>query len=645
MQKPRLLIIKLVAKLIPLATQALGYSPKLREIVMQSLALTGDDKHVSNLVAAEVKGQLLPTGGLAIKAGLSGIVYASRWRHLTLVLVSTSEEEEVNFGAQTNDLRLHFPENEIKYLSGAGEFSIEQITQHMLKSADNSPVCFIRANSVGTGQTLKMFLQSAIQKQTLMLHFGNPSRTISDSNLDAIYLSQNFDKELTLELPELPFETFGSLYKTLRWALYPIEKIVGARDLEIDRPNPGHTILFVQPLAGGGTKKISDAIIKKISESARVLVLEANPKTFSVFEVSGDVRTENYTTDIQHRVEAYSHTSSEYDAHFQEIINLFGVTAVHVEHLTWQSISAFAICQPLGINLTHTVHDFYDICLRYTLLDETLLPCFGVCSSTGGSCESPLWPSFSTPNLKHDRVHTFREQVKAFLGMCETLIYPDETVLSQMKEIYGETLPKAAIVPNALLINKRSAQKQVAHGEAKIKVLVLGDVSVIKGALKIKEIFSADTDSQIAFHFVGRPWPGLRGIGKHHGSYSYANLNSLVNEIEPTVAILPGPFFETFSLTLSELWAMGIPTVVSDHGALGSRTRESGCGITVPFDASGKNWLMEITSFARDTQRYALAMEKIGVWQGQHSPDSDIKAMAEALTEIFFKLPASKNRK
>ena len=640
----RTLLIRLIAKLIPLATQALSYSPKLRDLVMQSLALSGDDKHVKALVSAEGNDQQMLRDGLIIKSSLSGIVYADLWRKLTIVLVSTSDFQETDLESQTKRLREHFPENDIKYLNHAGELSMEQLTAHMIESAGNFPVCFVRANSSGAERMLKKFLQTAIQKQVSILHFGGASRVTSDSKLDAIYLTRNFHKSITLDLPDLPFETFASLYKSLRWAFYPIERIVEVTESELAEPNPEQTILFVQPLAGGGVKKISDAIIKKISESARVLVLEANPKTFSVFEVNGDERTLKYTAGIQHRVEAYSHTSIEYDGYFQEVIVRFGVTAVHVEHLTWQSLSAFAICEPMGINLTHTVHDFYDICIRYTLLDETLLPCFGVCSTTVGTCESPLWPSFSTPNLKHDKVHAFRKQMEVFLGMCDTLVYPDRTVLSQMKEIYGDKLPKAAIVPNALLVDQSLIQKRDKHKGDKIRVLVLGDLSLIKGALKIKEISGSDDKSELDFHFVGRPWPGLRGIGKHYGSYTHENLSRLVQEIRPTIAILPGPFFETFSLTLSELWSMGVPTIVSDHGALGSRTRDSGCGITVPFDASGKTWLVEITNFAGNENVYAQVIERIRIWQSRHSPEGDLQAMAEALTKIFFKLPSPKNR-
>jgi glycosyltransferase involved in cell wall biosynthesis len=73
----------------------------------------------------------------------------------------------------------------------------------------------------------------------------------------------------------------------------------------------------------------------------------------------------------------------------------------------------------------------------------------------------------------------------------------------------------------------------------------------------------------------------------NHGEYESHELDDLLREIDPDIAILPSVVPETFSLMLTELWQARIPVVALDAGAVASRVRENGGGFLVSNGTAG----------------------------------------------------------
>jgi glycosyltransferase involved in cell wall biosynthesis len=94
--------------------------------------------------------------------------------------------------------------------------------------------------------------------------------------------------------------------------------------------------------------------------------------------------------------------------------------------------------------------------------------------------------------------------------------------------------------------------------------------------------------------------------GVYHGSYSRDGLQSMLERIAPSFSLLAPVCEETFSYTLSESWASGIPVFASNRGALRERIAEHGGG-----------WLFE----PEDVESFLVGMEKIlddpGEWDRQ----------------------------
>jgi O-antigen biosynthesis protein len=76
-----------------------------------------------------------------------------------------------------------------------------------------------------------------------------------------------------------------------------------------------------------------------------------------------------------------------------------------------------------------------------------------------------------------------------------------------------------------------------------------------------------------------------------HGGYRREELPSLLRRYRVMLAAFPAIGPETFSLTLSEVWACGLPALVPDLGALAERVRDTGAGWILREWQSPEAWL------------------------------------------------------
>jgi glycosyltransferase involved in cell wall biosynthesis len=132
-----------------------------------------------------------------------------------------------------------------------------------------------------------------------------------------------------------------------------------------------------------------------------------------------------------------------------------------------------------------------------------------------------------------------------------------------------------------------------AHAPAHV-VAMIGAVGPHKGSGLIEPLASALEGSDITLVVIGytdarlaRGWvvPGRLYV---HGPYTDDALSGWLAAYRAEAVLFPNRLPESFSYTLSEAWAAGLPVVVPDHGALGERVARHGGGWHLPpaFDAT-----------------------------------------------------------
>ena len=127
-----------------------------------------------------------------------------------------------------------------------------------------------------------------------------------------------------------------------------------------------------------------------------------------------------------------------------------------------------------------------------------------------------------------------------------------------------------------------------------------------------------------------------------HGAYRDADVGALLGAYRAEIVLFPNRLPESFSYTLSEVWAAGMPVIVPDHGALGERVARHGGGWRLPagFDASVAAALIRRLFTAEGESERARVKSQIDPHDNDRIPTT--AAMSRALDSLYqrFAVPA-----
>ena len=159
-----------------------------------------------------------------------------------------------------------------------------------------------------------------------------------------------------------------------------------------------------------------------------------------------------------------------------------------------------------------------------------------------------------------------------------------------------------------------------------LKAAYLGGVTPAKGSGVLGEMITSCDRNLRLFVYGEVGDPRIRALNApdnvfFSGVYQKDDIYDLLQAGRIDVALILPRWAETFCYTLSEAWAVGIPVIGTDIGAVGERIRRTGAGWLVAPDASGSD-IMALLDHIRkhpkeleEKRRLAAAVPKKSVEQ------------------------------
>ena len=180
-------------------------------------------------------------------------------------------------------------------------------------------------------------------------------------------------------------------------------------------------------------------------------------------------------------------------------------------------------------------------------------------------------------------------------------------------------------------------------------VAVVGAIGPHKGSALLDALAARLEGTDIGLAVIGYTdteiTRGWRVAGRYyvHGAYLDAELAGLLAAYRVEVALFMNRMPESFSYTLSEIWAAGIPAVVPDEGALGERVAKQGGGWRLPpgHSAAAAAKLLRQLFSPEYTAELARVKSQIDPHDGTRIPT--LAAMSSAIDALYqrFGLPRS----
>jgi GT2 family glycosyltransferase/glycosyltransferase involved in cell wall biosynthesis len=278
------------------------------------------------------------------------------------------------------------------------------------------------------------------------------------------------------------------------------------------------------------------------------------------------------------------------------VVATFGVSLVHVHHLTQAREGAVSALRSLDVPYGITIHDLWLACPTVTLTRADDRFCGGVTDVTECSRCLREHAAFADVDIAKWR----REHAEVLAGAA-FLIAPSRWAADMLGLYFPATRGHVDVIPHATLERALSSEERRPHHAVTAvlmppgvvpTVAVVGAIGPDKGSRRIARLAKRVRDRGAPMRFVvigyldvqHTPWQSDDMVVTVHGRYSRADLARLFVHYGARFVLYPSEGPESFSYTLSETWRAGMPALVPPIGALAERMRETHAGWVMTDD-------------------------------------------------------------
>lgn len=321
-----------------------------------------------------------------------------------------------------------------------------------------------------------------------------------------------------------------------------------------------------------------------------------------------DAKVPIQTWDMARPLRSTAVASLEYRRILEQVIREFKVESIIVSSLIGHSLDVLR--QPL--NTVVVCHDFYPLC-------QAINPRFdehcGNCGARDLESCARVNPHFAT--LGSPTVSEWQALRGAYVDLLLErripMIVPTPSVGATLKRLE----PRLAqldmpVVPHGIEMQERKLPVPAVDPSAPLRLVVLGRLADNKGTGLLKA--AAHRLAEHARITLVGCGPNALALARDCGweaieRYEYAELPDILERIAPHAGVLASVVPETFSYTLSELWAMGIPPVATALGSFRDRIRDGIDGFL--FEPSADALVKMVRSLRSDPRRLAHVADQV----------------------------------
>ncbi len=408
-----------------------------------------------------------------------------------------------------------------------------------------------------------------------------------------------------------------------------------------DSGRPARGILHVIHGHGGGTEHHARALIAATRTCYRHHLAIAVGDAWQVEEHLADGAISTH--------EIRRGSAEPWPDFFGGIRATFAIDLVHLHNISGCRDGIVAALAAQDVPYGYTVHDLSFACPTILFLGADGNYCHE--ETDAAVCSACLR---AQPQFAHVDIVGWRAQHRGLLERAAFLIAPSRWAAAALRRYYPdhavEVVPHAAPVARSPG-NGPQSDATARRGELSVlglpddglpTIAVLGAVGPDKGARRLERLAELVRARSVPLRFVligymdveHGPWQSDDAVLTIHGRYQPRELPELLERYRVRLVAFPSAGPETFSFTLSETWAAGLPVVVPPFGALAERVAGTGAG-WLWTDAEWRDagqMLARIAELVAPPNAASLAAAGT---RGRAIPQSTPGAMAERTREIY----------
>lgn len=356
----------------------------------------------------------------------------------------------------------------------------------------------------------------------------------------------------------------------------------------------------------GGTTIHCMDLIKELRSKYNFHVLYPSD---GVYKVHSFFETEERILPIDGIVtfSAMSYYNNDYKKLVEQVIKGLQIDMVHIHHMIGHYFDVVDVCNENNIKTAITLHDFYCLCPTINMLYDMEKYCLDI-DSKQRDCATCLHHELRITN---NIMPIWQKRWQDFLGMCDVVITPSKSTKEIVESIYSNI--------NCQAIEHGIKSEDNHHmpdtNSEDFNVAFVGVMAKHKGAKVVEHLISDTKNNNIKYHVFGMSEYGSlekdTNNYTYHGRYDRDSLPQLLKDNNIHMVCNLSIWPETYSYTLTETIASGIPVLALNIGAVGQRINEYKFGWTVDSNSSNDEILNKIVEISENQTDYLTKLKNI----------------------------------
>lgn len=268
-------------------------------------------------------------------------------------------------------------------------------------------------------------------------------------------------------------------------------------------------------------------------------------------------------------------TEADRESAFARVLTRYAIDVVHFEHLIGHVPSLPYIARALGIPTMISLHDYYSMCWEINLLNKD----GGFCapeSISETTCDICI--GTTRGGLPHSQ-SSRRGFYGRMLAHIDVVHCNTDEVARRFRAVYPQLAKHPAVLVRGVPIPDAQPPELMVR-ERPMRVVVLGNFTLNKGAEFLLQLFSLMQSDPICFDILGKIDHRIEADVRNRnlpnvilrGGYAPGEQRAWLEGA--SVALFASKWPETYCLSLSEAWQAGLVPVAPDLGAFAERIRD-----------------------------------------------------------------------
>ena len=410
----------------------------------------------------------------------------------------------------------------------------------------------------------------------------------------------------------------------------PLEYIANNVGLAIGNREARPNILFmihdwknIEKNLGGTTLHAYD-LIKNMRDKYNFHVLTPEDGIYKVYSYFKDSDMEVKYPGIPINMTMVNYYNSDYKRLIEQIVKDYKISFVHIHHTIGHYFDFIDVFKENNIKYMITLHDFYCECPLINKVYKHEKYC-GVLPEES-KCNECLKSIYK---LDLD-INAYRSNWKKLLDNATKVITPSEATKEEINALYKDTSITA--IEHGIDIEKDKSELVL---DGKNNVGFIGAIGYHKGSKILEDFIKYNRVKNAKIHLFGKIDSQYTSNNRHfinHGRYTRDELKELLVSNDIKLICLFSIWPETYSYTLTEAIACGIPVISFDFGACAERIKKYNLGWVINPDLTPEEIGKEIEAILNDSENYNKVIDSINKYKVITS-----KEMARNYIKIYDK--------